>query len=47
MPVSLGARKEFFLSHYVLTFSGRSTRIYALKGEVEVAKVHMFVHSGI
>jgi hypothetical protein len=27
-----------------LTFSGRSTHICALKGKVEVAKVHKFVH---
>jgi hypothetical protein len=30
-----------------LTFSGRSTHICTLKGKVEVAKVHIFVQSGI
>jgi hypothetical protein len=30
-----------------LTFSGRSTRICALKGKVEVTKVHIFVQLGI
>jgi hypothetical protein len=31
----------------LLTCSGRSTHIRALEGEVEVAKVHIFVQSGI
>jgi hypothetical protein len=30
-----------------LTFSGRSTHFCALKGKVEVTKVHKFVQSGI
>jgi hypothetical protein len=30
-----------------LTFSGQSTHICALKGTVVVAKVHIFVQSGI
>jgi hypothetical protein len=32
---------------FYLTFSGRSTRICALKGKVEMFKVHIFVQSGI
>jgi hypothetical protein len=31
----------------VLTFSGQSTHICALKRKVEVAKVHIFVQLGI
>jgi hypothetical protein len=31
----------------LLTFSGRSTRICALKGKVEVNKAHIFVQWGI
>jgi hypothetical protein len=31
----------------VLTFSGRSAHIRALQVMAEVAKVHIFVHSGI
>jgi hypothetical protein len=38
----------YFLSALpLLTFSGQSTRICALEGIVEVAKVHIFVQSGI
>jgi hypothetical protein len=36
-----------FLNSSTLTFSCRSTRICALKGMVEVAKVHIFVQLGI
>jgi hypothetical protein len=36
-----------FCSTRALNFSGRSTHIRALKSKVEVAKVHIFVQSGI
>jgi hypothetical protein len=32
---------------WTLTISGRSTHICALEGKVEVAKVHIFMQSGI
>jgi hypothetical protein len=32
---------------FILTFRSQSTHICALKGKVEVAKVHLFVQSGI
>jgi hypothetical protein len=46
-PCQLGVEYIITKVHEIKTFRGRSTRICALKGKVEVAKVHIFMQSDI